>query len=197
MDHTFHTVFVWEFLVVGICLLRSSGLSSFSKCVCQHVDLLNFWACSAFWSHNSLISSSQKAKRKKCRGKNKHWPFKFRWQVSICLHLCHQKQQLPIKNPSIRRTRPFKGSIWCQQAAPENTGTVTNSGLGVGRQADAEPQGLKLTRTGLPPRLPRHRKRPAFKLQESQRVSRVSARGKFWKRWENQTTWPASWETCM
>ena len=20
---------------------------------------------------------------------------------------------------------------------------------------------------------------------------------KFWKRWENQTTWPASWETCM
>ena len=21
--------------------------------------------------------------------------------------------------------------------------------------------------------------------------------GKFWKRWECQTTWPASWETCM
>ena len=21
--------------------------------------------------------------------------------------------------------------------------------------------------------------------------------GKFWKRWKNQTTWPASWETCM
>ena len=21
--------------------------------------------------------------------------------------------------------------------------------------------------------------------------------GKFWKRWENQTTWPASWEICM
>ena len=21
--------------------------------------------------------------------------------------------------------------------------------------------------------------------------------GKFWKRWEFQTTWPASWETCM
>ena len=21
--------------------------------------------------------------------------------------------------------------------------------------------------------------------------------GKFWKRWEYQTTWPASWETCM
>ena len=20
---------------------------------------------------------------------------------------------------------------------------------------------------------------------------------KIWKRWENQTTWPASWETCM
>ena len=20
---------------------------------------------------------------------------------------------------------------------------------------------------------------------------------KFWKRWEYQTTWPASWETCM
>ena len=20
---------------------------------------------------------------------------------------------------------------------------------------------------------------------------------KFWKRWESQTTWPASWETCM
>ena len=22
-------------------------------------------------------------------------------------------------------------------------------------------------------------------------------RGKFWKRWECQTTWPASWEICM
>ena len=21
--------------------------------------------------------------------------------------------------------------------------------------------------------------------------------GKFWKRWEYQTTWPASWETCL
>ena len=21
--------------------------------------------------------------------------------------------------------------------------------------------------------------------------------GKFWKRWEHKTTWPASWETCM
>ena len=21
--------------------------------------------------------------------------------------------------------------------------------------------------------------------------------GKFWKRWEHQTTWPASWETCI
>ena len=21
--------------------------------------------------------------------------------------------------------------------------------------------------------------------------------GKFWKRWEYQTTWPATWETCM
>ena len=21
--------------------------------------------------------------------------------------------------------------------------------------------------------------------------------GKFWRRWEHQTTWPASWETCM
>ena len=21
--------------------------------------------------------------------------------------------------------------------------------------------------------------------------------GKFWRRWEYQTTWPASWETCM
>ena len=24
-----------------------------------------------------------------------------------------------------------------------------------------------------------------------------SNRGKFWKRWESQTTWPASWETYM
>ena len=22
-------------------------------------------------------------------------------------------------------------------------------------------------------------------------------KGNFWKRWEYQTTWPASWETCM
>ena len=25
----------------------------------------------------------------------------------------------------------------------------------------------------------------------------VDQNGKFWKRWEYQTTWPACWETCM
>ena len=50
------------------------------------------------------------------------------------------------------------------------------------------------------------------KKQESSRKSSISALltmpkpltvwitincGKFWKRWEYQTTWPASWETCM
>ena len=50
------------------------------------------------------------------------------------------------------------------------------------------------------------------KKQESSRKTSVSALltipkpltvwitincGKFWKRWEYQTTWPASWETCM
>ena len=25
----------------------------------------------------------------------------------------------------------------------------------------------------------------------------ITKTGKFWKRWEYQTTWPASWETCM
>ena len=49
------------------------------------------------------------------------------------------------------------------------------------------------------------------KKQESSRKTSISAlltvpkpltvwiitnRGKFWKRWEYQTTWPASWETC-
>ena len=27
-------------------------------------------------------------------------------------------------------------------------------------------------------------------------VDRINC-GKFWKRWEYQTTWPASWEICM
>ena len=50
------------------------------------------------------------------------------------------------------------------------------------------------------------------KKQESSRKTSVSALltmpkpltvwitikcGKFWKRWEYQNTWPASWETCM
>ena len=50
------------------------------------------------------------------------------------------------------------------------------------------------------------------KKQESSRKTSISALltmpkplaeritincGKFWKRWEYQTTWPASWETCM
>ena len=50
------------------------------------------------------------------------------------------------------------------------------------------------------------------KKQESSRKTTISALltvpklltvwitincGKFWKRWEYQTTWPASWETCM
>ena len=52
----------------------------------------------------------------------------------------------------------------------------------------------------------------SLKKQESSRRTSVSALltmpkpltvwinihcGKFWKRWEYQTTWPASWETCM
>ena len=59
-------------------------------------------------------------------------------------------------------------------------------------------------------------KLPAFlellKKQESSRKTSISALltmtkpltvsittncGKFWKRWEYQTTWPASWEICM
>ena len=50
------------------------------------------------------------------------------------------------------------------------------------------------------------------KMQESSRKTSISALltmpkpltvwittncGKFWKRWEYQTTWPAFWETCM
>ena len=52
----------------------------------------------------------------------------------------------------------------------------------------------------------------SLKKQESSRKTSISALltmpkpltvwittncGKFWKRWECQTTWPASWETCM
>ena len=52
----------------------------------------------------------------------------------------------------------------------------------------------------------------SWKKQESSRKTSISALltmpklltvwitrncGKFWKRWENQTTWPASWETYM
>ena len=52
----------------------------------------------------------------------------------------------------------------------------------------------------------------SWKKQESSRKTSISAFltmpkpltkwitincGKYWKRWEYQTTWPASWETCM
>ena len=52
----------------------------------------------------------------------------------------------------------------------------------------------------------------SWKKQESSRKTSISALltmpkpltvwitincGKFWKRWEHQTTWSASWETCM
>ena len=52
----------------------------------------------------------------------------------------------------------------------------------------------------------------SWKKQESSRKTSISALltmpkplavwitincGKFWKRWEYQTTWPASWETCV
>ena len=52
----------------------------------------------------------------------------------------------------------------------------------------------------------------SFKKQESSRKTSIFAlltmpnpltvwittnSGKFWKRWEYQATWPASWETCM
>ena len=52
----------------------------------------------------------------------------------------------------------------------------------------------------------------SLKKQESSRKTSISALlsmpkpftvwitkkcGKFWKRWEYQTTWPVSWETCM
>ena len=34
-------------------------------------------------------------------------------------------------------------------------------------------------------------------LHQSLRLCGSQQTGKFWKRWECQTTWPASWETCM
>ena len=46
----------------------------------------------------------------------------------------------------------------------------------------------------------------SWKKQESSRKTSISAFsllwitincGKFWKRWEYQTTWSASWEICM
>ena len=52
----------------------------------------------------------------------------------------------------------------------------------------------------------------SLKKEESSRITSTSALltapkpltvwittncGKFWKRWENQTTWAASWEICM
>ena len=49
-------------------------------------------------------------------------------------------------------------------------------------------------------------KSQSLKKQESSRKTSIFALltmpkpincGKFWKRWEYQTTWPASWETCM
>ena len=58
----------------------------------------------------------------------------------------------------------------------------------------------------------RHREQTSSKKQESSRKTSISALltrpkpltvwitincGKFWKRWEYQTTWPASWETYM
>ena len=34
-------------------------------------------------------------------------------------------------------------------------------------------------------------------LNNKQFIINITISGKFWKRWKYQTTWPASWETCM
>ena len=42
------------------------------------------------------------------------------------------------------------------------------------------------------------------KMEENKRMGKTrdlkkirDTKGTFWNRWEYQTTWPASWETCM
>ena len=67
-------------------------------------------------------------------------------------------------------------------------------------------------RKGRGPEIKRPTSAGSWKKQESSRKTSISALlsmpkpltvwitinwGKFWKRWEYQTTWPASWETCL
>ena len=42
----------------------------------------------------------------------------------------------------------------------------------------------------------RHRSRVIPEREEKTQKLMMNC-GKFWKRWEYQATWPASWETCM
>ena len=81
-----------------------------------------------------------------------------------------------------------------------NTWTVNFQMFKLGLEKAEEPDIKLPTSTG------------SSKKQESSRKTSISALltmpkpltvwitrncGKFWKRWEYQTTWPASWETCM
>ena len=47
------------------------------------------------------------------------------------------------------------------------------------------------------PGLPVHHQLPEFTMPKPLTVWITINWGKFWKRWEYQTTWPASWEICM
>ena len=89
----------------------------------------------------------------------------------------------------------------CKEHYCIGTWNVTSMNQGKLEVVKAEEPEIKLlTSTG------------SLKKQESSRKTSISALltipnpltvwitincGKFWKRWEYQTTWPASWETCM
>ena len=115
-----------------------------------------------------------------------------------------QRKAMPKNAQTTAQLHPSHMLVkWCSKFSKpgfSNTWTVNSLMFKLVLEKAEEPEIKLPTSTG------------SSKKQESSRKTSISALltmpkpstvwitincGKFWKRWQYQTTWPASWETCM
>ena len=90
---------------------------------------------------------------------------------------------------------------WCSKFSKpgfSNTWTVNFQTFKLVLEKAEEPEIKLPTSAGSSKKQERSRKTSALLITPKPLTVWITTNcGKFWKRWEYQTTWPASWETCM
>ena len=132
--------------------------------------------------------------------KTQQWPQDWKWLVSIPIPKKGNAKECSVYCTIALISHASKVTLKILQVRLNNTWTVKFQMFKLVLEKAEEPEIKLPTSTG------------SLKKQESSRKTSISVLstmpkpltvwiptncGQFWKRWEYQTTWPASWEICM